>query len=114
VSRIAEHYGFDDSVGSIYERSGERFSGKYEIAAHNKEVALRRLIEKHTVELKGSIAVGDSPSDIPMLSLVERPIAFNPDRKLYETAREKGWLIVIERKNVIYALQPHGTNYVLS
>jgi HAD superfamily hydrolase (TIGR01490 family) len=114
VSRIAGHYGFDDSIGSIYERAGESFSGKYEIAAHNKEVALRKLMEKYAVSLEGSVAVGDSPSDIPMLSMVERSIAFNPDRVLFEAAKEKGWLIVVERKNVIYELESKNGHYQLA
>jgi phosphoserine phosphatase len=39
-----------------------------------------------------------------MLELVERPIAFNPNKKLCAHAKKKGWEIVVERKDVIYKL----------
>ena len=46
--------------------------------------------------------MGDTEGDIPMLSVVENPICFNPNAKLAEVARANGWDIVIERKDVIY------------
>ena len=49
-----------------------------------------------------------------MMELVEQPIAFNPDQKLYARARNESWKIVIERKNVIYEMEPHGTTYLLA
>ncbi len=39
-----------------------------------------------------------------MLEFVENPIAFNPEDTLFEKAKEQGWKIVIERKNVTYEL----------
>lgn len=114
VRKVADYYSFDDAIGSIYERKGDRFSGRYEVAAHNKKAALERLIAKHQVKIGGSIAVGDSPSDIPMLSMVETPIAFNPDQKLFDAACQNRWPIVIERKNVIYQLKPKDSGYELA
>jgi phosphoserine phosphatase len=49
-------------------------------------------------------ARGDTESDIPMLELVEIPIAFNPNKKLFEHAKARGWRTVVERKDVIYEL----------
>jgi phosphoserine phosphatase len=39
-----------------------------------------------------------------MLELVQRPIAFNPERELAKIAMKRGWPIVVERKNVVYKL----------
>jgi phosphoserine phosphatase len=36
--------------------------------------------------------------------MVETPICFNPNKKLYEYAKRSGWKIVVERKDVIYDL----------
>jgi phosphoserine phosphatase len=42
---------------------------------------------------------------VGFLELVRTPIAFNPNRSLFEVARRRGWPIVVERKDVIYNLQ---------
>lgn len=106
VKAIAAYYGFQDYVGSIYERSGNRFSGEKFIASHNKKIILDQLLRKHDLTTKGSYGIGDSLSDAAFLSEVENPIAFNPDRALLEKARQEHWKIVVERKNVVYELEP--------
>lgn len=115
VKRIAEHYGFDDCVGSTYQRDKTGFTGEKFVASLDKKTVLDELIAKHDLTVAGSYAVGDSHSDVVMLDAVEHPIAFNPDRRLYATAQKNGWKIVVERKNMIYELtaQPDGS-YKLS
>lgn len=113
VGLIAKHYGFDDYIGSTYHRKGNRFTGEKIVAARNKKSELNKLIAKHHLSLTGSIAVGDSESDIPLLEMVEQPIAFNPTVQLYKKARENSWKIVVERKNVVYELEPKGGVYQL-
>jgi phosphoserine phosphatase len=48
-----------------------------------------------------------------MLEMVERPIAFNPNRELFDYARAHAWPVVIERKNMVYKLELNGKNYHL-
>jgi phosphoserine phosphatase len=67
----------------------------------------------HQASWDKSIAVGDSESDIPLLSSVKNPIAFNPTKQLFNHAKENHWNIVVERKNVIYQLGPGSQNYTL-
>ncbi|MBW3568650.1 HAD family phosphatase [Candidatus Parcubacteria bacterium] len=105
VELIAKHYGFDDWVGTKYEKIEGKFTGKYQLAAAEKDIILNKLIHEHDLKLEESIGVGDSESDIPMLELVENPIAFNPSEKLFNHAKSKGWKIVVERKNVVYELE---------
>lgn len=69
-----------------------------------KDKILKRLIERDGLSLNGSIGVGDTESDIAFLKLVDQPICFNPNRKLYDYAKKRGWKIVVERKDVIYKL----------
>lgn len=114
VQQIAEHYGFDDYIGSRYERDEKGFNGKAHIVSLDKETALRALMAKHDLVFTDSYAVGDSQSDACMLAMVEHPIAFNPDMNLYKTAVDNKWPIVVERKNVVYQLQPAGEKYVLA
>ena len=114
VRAIANHYGFDDYVGTQYDRTTNAFSGKKQLGSADKKSILQQLIAKHSLSTKDSVAVGDSLSDAAMMELVEQPIAFNPDQKLYDRARSESWKIVVERKNVIYEMEPHGTTYLLA
>ena len=114
VNKIADYYGFDDCIGAVYGRSGNKFNGQKTVYLTDKDRILKELVTKHKADWEGSIAVGDSASDISMLSIVERPIAFNPEKKLFEAARTKGWEIVLERKNVTYQLKDVDGKYLLA
>ena len=114
VARIADHYGFDDYIGTRYSKNSTGFTGDVTVASHNKAEQLNKLVEKHHLSYKESYAVGDSKSDAAMLELVENPIAFNPDQNLYKIAQEKHWPIVVERKNVIYKLDYKDGSYLLA
>lgn len=114
VEMLAEYYGFDAWAGSKYPRRGAHFTGqKVPLKRDLKVKALQTFIERFNATTKGSIAVGDSDSDIPMLEAVERPIAFNPDKKLFQQAEKQGWKIVLERKNMIYELERKNGRYQL-
>lgn len=114
VRLLADYYGFDDAGGSIYEVKAGKFTGKNKILqSTRKPEFLKELVEKHSASWQGSIAVGDSESDIPMLSVVEQPIAFNPTRELFDHAKQNNWQVVVERKNMIYKLEPSNGQYRL-
>lgn len=114
VGLLAKHYDFDDYGGSAYEIHAGRFTGKKDVLRRERKPEyLQALVQKHGATFTGSIGVGDSESDIPLLEAVERPIAFNPTKQLYEHAKEKGWKIVLERKNVIYRLAAASGTYYL-
>lgn len=114
VARIADHYGFDDYIGTRYSKDATGFTGDVTVASHNKAEQLNKLVEKHQLTYEESYAVGDSKSDAAMLELVKNPIAFNPDKNLHTIAQEKHWPIVIERKNVIYQLDYKDGSYILA
>ena len=113
VEKLAKYYKFDDWVGSKYERRGDSFSGEAYIPSFNKATALQEFLTKHQLSPSKSLAVGDSKSDVTMLELVENPIAFNPDKNLFEIAKTHKWKVVIERKNMIFQLEYKNGNYVL-
>jgi HAD superfamily hydrolase (TIGR01490 family) len=113
VEKIAKFYGFDDFKASVLEIKEGRFTGKINVAITKKAELLKELAKIHDASWDKSIAIGDSEGDISLLELVEQPIAFNPDKGLYNYARENGWAIVIERKNVVYNLKPSNGEYLL-
>ena len=115
VGLIAGYYGFDDFGGSEYEVKDGYFTGHKELlVSQAKPEFLKRLVAKHGAGWQDSYAVGDSDGDIPMLESVEQPIAFNPTKKLFQHARAQGWKIVLERKNMVYELEPRDGSYFLA
>lgn len=113
VGRFAAYYGFDDFIGVTYLRANGTFTGESLATIGKKADLLRELVAKHGLDFTNSIGFGDSEGDIGMLELVEQPVAFNPDKKLFEHARRTGWDIVVERKNVAYQLHNQDGSYVL-
>ena len=114
VGLLATHYGFDDFGGSEYEVKNGVFTGKKDVLTRERKPQyLQGLVEKHNATYQGSIAVGDSESDIPMLEAVAQPIAFNPTKLLFKHARQNNWKVVLERKNVVYELEPEDGRYEL-
>lgn len=107
VKQFGKEFGFDKTYSRIFETDKKgRFTGKilFEEVVKDKGKILERAIEKENLTLKGSIGVGDTEIDIPFLKLVEVPIAFNPNFKLYQYAKKRNWQLIIERKDVIYKL----------
>lgn len=105
VKEFCKKLGFDKIYGQIYEVDKQkRFTGKilHSELILDKAAILRRVLEKEKLTLKGSIGVGDTESDIAFLKMVEKPICFNPNQKLYQHAKRASWQIVVERKDVIY------------
>ncbi|MDN5819480.1 MAG: HAD family phosphatase [bacterium] len=115
VEPFVAKYGFDIFVAQQYGRGDNgKFNGEVTKTHTGKDVILKKLIEEHGLSLEGSVAVGDTGGDIGMLSIVEKPIAFNPEKKLFEAAKENSWNIVVERKNMIYKLSQNEPTFVLA
>lgn len=70
-----------------------------------KRGLLRLAMEELGATTTGSVGVGDTESDIPLLEMVETPIAFNPNLHLARAAIAHGWEMVYERKDAIIHLK---------
>lgn len=113
VGRFCRAHGFDDWIGNSYEHDGNYFTGKIGTTYKDKTIYVDSLVKKHRATMQGSVAVGDTHGDIEMLESVERPIAFNPNKTLFEYAKKSGWEIVVERKNVTYELKADSKGHSL-
>lgn len=113
IEKIAAYYGFDDFSGTVYEHQAGKFTGAKQGYFGTKHIILQKFIDHYNLTLTTSVAVGDSEGDITMLEMVAQPIAFNPTKKLFEHAQDKGWKIVVERKNVVYELGKTNDGYRL-
>ncbi|MDP3734959.1 MAG: HAD-IB family phosphatase [bacterium] len=104
---FCKRLGFDKVYGRIYALGPTgRFTGEVEElhVIANKGAVLRRALEKEGLTLAHSIGVGDTEDDAAFLDLVEEPICFNPNHRLYRIARSRGWRVVVERKDVVYEI----------
>ena len=115
VQQFAKQWKFDIAMGQIHESKNGFYTGRLpNKVTHQKGELLKEITAKHQLSWQDSIGVGDSGTDVSMLELVEYPIAFNPTEDLFAVAKEKGWKVVVERKNMIYELEEsHGT-YILA
>ncbi len=109
VEPFSKYLKFDEFYATTYVVKAGRFTGEGKEAGgpSHKKALLAAFLESHKGEfdLKRSIAVGDTTSDVPLLEAVGRPIAFNPNIELAKIARRRGWRLVVERKDVIYELK---------
>ncbi len=107
LDEFCENYGFDKVYGRMYELGpNDCFTGKVidEHYIQNKANIVKRVLETEGITHEGSIGVGDTEGDIPLFEAIEQPICFNPNQRLYTYAKQMGWQVVVERKDVVYEL----------
>ena len=91
---IAEMYGINHLLATEPEFKDGRFTGKVSgvpCFQSGKIDNLMPWIEKHNKNLKGSYFYSDSHNDLPLLELVDNPVAINGDPRLTSTANKNGW-----------------------
>lgn len=107
LDEFCHAYGFAKVYGRMYEIGPQDlFTGETidEHLIENKANIVRRVLENKGFTSDGSIGVGDTEGDIPLLEMVAQPICFNPNAELYAYAKRMDWPVVVERKDVIYTL----------
>lgn len=93
---IARKLELTGALGTVSEVSDGIYTGRLAGAPLHgpaKAEAVRALAEREDLDLNLCAAYSDSSNDIPMLSLVGRPVAVNPDAKLRRHAKALGWHI---------------------
>lgn len=93
---IAEMLGADTSVATRMEIVDGRYSGKVEFYCFGEEKAFaaRQLATDRGYDLELCHAYSDSSTDLPLLEVVGRPCAVNPDKPLRRVADERDWPIL--------------------
>ncbi|EKE12117.1 MAG: phosphoserine phosphatase related protein [uncultured bacterium] len=100
------HLHFDAVFGSVYclnEKGIYTGETDYE-PVKNKGNLVKQYVFEHNLTLEDSYGMGDTESDASFLDLVDNPIAFNPNEELKAIAQEKGWRIVVEKKDVVWEI----------
>ncbi len=115
VEKFARSYDIDIALGLDYEYHNNKLVSIKRSIYGQKDVLLKQVVSEYELDWQDSYAVGDTYGDAAMLALVDNPIAFNPDPKLLEAAKENGWKIVVERKSIAYTLEKGSDgSYILA
>jgi len=94
---IAERLGIDDLIAVEPEIVDGRYTGRVKGTPSYREgkvVRLEEWLADKELTLDGSWFYSDSHNDIPLLEIVEHPVAVDPDPSLREVAEARGWRII--------------------
>jgi haloacid dehalogenase-like hydrolase len=94
ASLIARRLGLTGALGTVAESKDGVYTGRLvgePLHGPAKAEAIVALAQREGLDLTRCAAYSDSANDVPMLSMVGRPVAVNPDHDLKRFAREKGW-----------------------
>ncbi len=113
VEQVGRHLGVHHAIGHHVEFHSETgvFVRRTDV---EKGSVIERLVKEHDIDLSRSVAIGDSASDLPMLTRVGWPIAFNPkaafSAEIDRLAQAENYRIpsVIEFGDAIRAFRPRA------
>ncbi len=93
---LRAHLGADGLIAARPEVEAGRFTGRLREAhpyGERKRDLLRQVAREAGLDLARSYAYADHHTDIPFLESVGHPVAVNPDERLAQVARERGWRV---------------------
>jgi HAD superfamily hydrolase (TIGR01490 family) len=94
---LVKHFGADDLIANQMQFANGKATGRVIppiVEGAHKASVIRSYCVKHGLDLDQSFAYSDSASDYPMLAVVGRPTAVNPDIRLRSLARSYEWPIL--------------------
>jgi len=93
---IAHRLGLTGALGTVAESVDGIYTGRLVgdiLHGPAKAHAVRALAAREGLDLRRCTAYSDSANDVPMLSVVGTSVAVNPDPRLRDIARARGWEI---------------------
>jgi HAD superfamily hydrolase (TIGR01490 family) len=94
---IAENLGIPHLIATEPEIINNRYTGKVAGEPSYREGKVNRLqtwLAQYNQTMEGSSFYSDSHNDIPLLEMVDSPVAVDPDQSLTQHATTKGWPII--------------------
>ncbi|MBT4160762.1 MAG: HAD family hydrolase [Gammaproteobacteria bacterium] len=94
---IVNIFGIETLIASIPELINDRYTGNIIGVPSFAEGKVKRLnswLEESTLSLEGSFFYSDSHNDLPLLRLVDHPVAVDPDPVLRREAEARQWKII--------------------
>lgn len=94
---IAERLGIEHIIAPHPEVIDGRYTGKtvgIPSFQDGKVTRLKRWMEEHQHDMQGSYFYSDSHNDLPLLRLVDHPVAVDPDPTLQAEAEANDWPVI--------------------
>lgn len=94
---IVDAFGIETLIAPDPEIVGNRYTGNIvgvPSFAEGKVTRLKSWMTENNQSLKGSHFYSDSHNDLPLLRLVDNPVAVDPDPILLAEANEKQWRVI--------------------
>jgi HAD superfamily hydrolase (TIGR01490 family) len=94
---IARLFGVDHLIATDPELLNNRYTGRISGVPSfqaGKVTRLNHWLEHSSESLEGAFFYSDSHNDLPLLELVDTPVAVDPDKTLEAFAKERGWKIL--------------------
>jgi HAD superfamily hydrolase (TIGR01490 family) len=104
---IAKRLGVEHLLATDPEVINDRYTGRVAgtpCFREGKVTRLRQWLSQHGQNLHDSWFYSDSHNDLPLLELVNHPVAVDPDETLTWHAQEKNWRIISLRNDTRSAL----------
>ena len=94
---IANRLGVDNLIGCEAEIVDGRYTGRpagVPSFAEGKVSRIKAWCEGNNQSMDNAVFYSDSHNDLPLLRVVDRPVAVDPDDRLREEASSQGWDII--------------------
>lgn len=97
---IAREFGVEHLIGTTPEEKNGQFTGRVSGVPSFKEGKITRLLQwleargQKLDDFETSWFYSDSHNDLPLMKMVDKPVAVNPDAQLQAYAEEQGWPII--------------------
>jgi HAD superfamily hydrolase (TIGR01490 family) len=97
---IARAFGIEHLLATEPERAQGRYTGRVSGVPCFREGKVQRLEQwlaergLRLEDFESSVFYSDSANDLPLLERVTHPIVVDPDERLRETARSRGWPVI--------------------
>jgi HAD superfamily hydrolase (TIGR01490 family) len=94
---IVRAFGIDQLLATEPRVDNGRYTTEIEGIPCFQEGKVQRLeqwLNENNESLAGSFFYSDSVNDLPLMELVEHPVAVDPDERLAEIAGQRGWEII--------------------
>ncbi len=94
---IVKLFGINHLIATTPEFVDGRYTGQFEgipCFQEGKVKLLENWLENSTETMENSWFYSDSHNDLPLLKLVDNPVAVNPDEKLKAYAQQEEWSII--------------------
>lgn len=94
---IAKRLKVDDLIATECEIKNNKYTGEVintPCFQEGKVIRVKSWLKQHNASIAGSYFYSDSINDLPLLSIVDNPVAVDPDDKLRAIAEKNHWAVI--------------------